>query len=258
MKFYSQNGQDQLIYSLFFPTFTEPGVFIEIGADDGIENSNTFFFEETLNWQGICIEPRAEAYARLIQNRNCLCENVAIGAKEGLHPFLSISGYGKGLSGLIDYYDDRHRIRISNEMDSPVAQQSRVEQIEVPVERLDNILSKHSITHIDFCSIDTEGSERSILESIDFSKYHFNLFLIENNYHEAKTRRFLDQRGFHFYGRIGADDIFINRRFRAKKNNFRSQSLQTSDHNSRNHLQGVYQNKVRITFATNDCRFGEN
>ena len=215
MKFYSQNGQDQLIYKIFFQKFTEPGVFIEIGADDGIENSNTFFFEESLNWRGICIEPRAEAYAQLIQNRNCLCENVAIGENAGVHPFLSISGYGKGLSGLLDYYDDRHRVRIANEMDSPVAKQSTVEKIDVQVVRLEEVLSKHAITHIDLCSIDTEGSELNILESIDFSKYHFNLLLIENNYNEDKTRRFLDQHGFQFYGRIGADDIFINRRFQA-------------------------------------------
>ena len=41
MKFYSPNGQDLHIYKKFVQKNTDPGVFIEIGADDGFENSNT-------------------------------------------------------------------------------------------------------------------------------------------------------------------------------------------------------------------------
>jgi hypothetical protein len=45
------------------------GFYIEIGAYDGIQESNTLFFEKYKNWRGILVEP-SEQYFRLIKNRN--------------------------------------------------------------------------------------------------------------------------------------------------------------------------------------------
>ena len=89
MKFYSQNGQDHIIYNNFFVSKKDKGVFIEIGADNGIDNSNTLFFEESLGWEGICIEPRPKAFAKLTENRNCLCKCAAISNKNGVSSFYS-------------------------------------------------------------------------------------------------------------------------------------------------------------------------
>ena len=33
------------------------GFYIEIGAYDGLINSNTFYYEKNLNWKGILVEP---------------------------------------------------------------------------------------------------------------------------------------------------------------------------------------------------------
>jgi hypothetical protein len=44
------------------------GFYIEIGAYDGIQESNTLFFEKYKNWRGILVEP-SEQYFRLIKNR---------------------------------------------------------------------------------------------------------------------------------------------------------------------------------------------
>jgi len=54
--FYSQYNQDKFIYENFFHNKKE-GVFIDIGAYDGLMLSNSKFFEDTMNWTGICIEP---------------------------------------------------------------------------------------------------------------------------------------------------------------------------------------------------------
>jgi len=214
MKFYSQNGQDQIIYRNFFKTAQGKGVFLEIGADDGIDNSNTRFFEESLGWTGICVEPRPQAFSQLIKNRKCLCKQAAIGNERKRSSFLSISGYGKGLSGLIDHYDKRHVNRISREMALPAAKDSTAETIEVEVLPIADLLTENSIHHIDICSIDTEGSEFEIVQSIDFSRFHFNVLLIENNYRQNNVHKHLTQQGFKYFGRIGADDIFVNHRFK--------------------------------------------
>jgi hypothetical protein len=66
------------------------------------------FFEETLKWKGIAIEPRNEAFNKLKQNRNCICLKSALSNIEETTTFLDIKGYGIGLSGLINKYDSRH------------------------------------------------------------------------------------------------------------------------------------------------------
>ena len=107
MKFYSQYNQDKWLYETYFKD-KKNGVFLEIGADDGIDKSNTKFFEDTLNWTGMCIEPSPDRFKLLELNRQCVCENVAISNTVGSVEFLDISGWGKGLSGIVDKYDPKH------------------------------------------------------------------------------------------------------------------------------------------------------
>ena len=46
------------------------GFFIEIGANDGVHQSNTFYLEKNKNWYGLLIEPGKEAFSRLVKNRS--------------------------------------------------------------------------------------------------------------------------------------------------------------------------------------------
>lgn len=66
----------------------DPGFFIECGAFDGITESSCFFFEETLGWKGINIEPSPPIFSQLEQNRTkSLNLNVALSDKSGLYEF---------------------------------------------------------------------------------------------------------------------------------------------------------------------------
>ena len=73
---------------------------------------------------------------------------------------------------------------------------------------LDTILNKYKLTHIDFLSIDTEGSELSILSTIDFSKYYIDVITIEDNYNDPKLITFFEQRGYKLMNIIKCDKIF--------------------------------------------------
>ena len=46
------------------------GFFIECGANDGVNQSNTWYFEKKLNWRGILIEPVPNLFKELKKNRN--------------------------------------------------------------------------------------------------------------------------------------------------------------------------------------------
>jgi len=182
------------------------GVFLEIGAYDGIDKSNTKFYEE-LGWKGMCVEPSHKRFKLLESNRECICENYAISDKIGEVEFMDISGWGKGLSGIIENYDVRHKNRIQQELRHP--QNKGTETITVRTELLSNLLDKHGITEIDFCTIDTEGGEFDIIKTIDFDRYKINIILVENNYKETNIRDHLASKGYKLVTTLTIDDVFV-------------------------------------------------
>lgn len=208
MQFYSQYKQDNYIYTNFFLN-KKNGFFLEIGADDGIRFSNCKFFEDTLNWSGIAIEARKNAYCNLIKNRKCICENVVLSDIEETTDFLDINGYGLGLSGLVNKYDKRHIERINNEIKNKNNKGSEI--IKVNTVKLSSILDKYNITNIDFLSIDTEGSELAILSTIDFNKYNIDVITIEDNYNDPLLIKFFLDRNYSFIKQIECDKIFKKR-----------------------------------------------
>ena len=59
------------------------GIYIELGACDGILFSNTLFFEKELKFHGILIEPVGKFFSKLLQNRYYnLCYNCAISTEK--------------------------------------------------------------------------------------------------------------------------------------------------------------------------------
>ncbi|MGL4348372.1 MAG: FkbM family methyltransferase [Chlamydiales bacterium] len=115
-EYYSQYGQDQFVNENFFKNRTK-GIFVDIGAHNGISLSNTYFFEKELDWTGICIEPIPHVFKQLQKNRNCLCICSCITTEHNtIQHFLQISGYPEMLSGLVDKFDKRHLDRITHEI----------------------------------------------------------------------------------------------------------------------------------------------
>ena len=202
--YYGQYEQDRYLYENIFHNKTN-GVFVEFGALDGIRFSNTYFFEKYLGWTGICAEPNPLLFPQLQKNRNCICINGCITDFEGISKFFLIHGYGVGLSGLIEKYD-ANRVETLKKEIAPY--NSKYEIIDVKCERLNNILRKNNIYHIDFLSIDTEGGELDILKSIDFDTFSIDVICVEVHHKDGQIRQFLENKGFVFLKTIGVDEIY--------------------------------------------------
>jgi len=214
--FYSQYEQDQWLFENFYKVKLG-GTFIEVGADDGVDKSNTYFFENQLDWTGLCIEPSPDRFKLLRENRRCFCEEYAITERYGEVEFLDISGWGKGLSGVVDNYDPQHLERIERELEHAENIGNRL--IRVPTLPLSSLLEKHNITHVDFCSIDTEGSELEVIKSIDFSTVTIDIFLIEDNYGDISVKRILEDHGYTLICKIGIDNVFLRNNSKLKYTN---------------------------------------
>lgn len=206
-KYMSQIGQDQLLNERFLHN-KKNGFFIDIGAHDGMTGSNTYFFEKELEWQGLCFEPLPHLFKQLEACRNCICINACVGSVNGVVQFLHLDSCDEQLSGMCDTYDQRQLNIVMNDI-SIYGGKSVV--MELPCVRLNDILDHYGITHVDYLSLDTEGSELEILKSIDFSKVKIDMMSVENNFHEPFIREFLETKGFFFIEHVVVDDIYVHR-----------------------------------------------
>jgi len=178
------------------------GFFIDIGAHNGIDGSNTKYLEE-LGWSGICIEPHPLVFEKLKDNRSCEVLNCAIWDKDCKVNFMAISGYPEMLSGIIECYDSRHMNRIQNEIRQYGGSSITVE---IDAKRFSSVVKNKCI---DFLSVDTEGSELDILNSIDFSEYDIKIVCVENNFGNPSFGDFFSARGFVYHNTyLNCDQLF--------------------------------------------------
>tara|TARA_B100001094_G_scaffold325262_1_gene379293 strand:- start:760 stop:1866 length:1107 start_codon:yes stop_codon:yes gene_type:complete len=165
----------------------EEGFFIEIGAANGIVISNTLKLEKEYNWKGLCIEPSTQ-YSNLVKNRNCICDNNCIGETTGeFIDFIEDQTYDEfSLYSGIEKQLNCHTPKGFKSKKITVSLTTILEQYDCPIV-------------IDYLSIDTEGSEYSILKSFDFKKYTIKCITVEHNFQEdnrLKIRELLVRNGY--------------------------------------------------------------
>ena len=165
--YYSQWGQDTLIEDFF--SFNPPHhkMFVDVGAFDGITFSNTRRLYE-VGWKGVCIEPVSENFQKcdaLYKGTPVKCVRRAISLKEGM---VSVSIEGTA-SSIIN------------------TAAKRTEQI--MSSRLTTLLKEIKVENIDFLSIDVEGVDFEVLQSLDFTHYKPQLIVIEYNSDAAEKKQ---------------------------------------------------------------------
>lgn len=207
--YYSQCGQDQFVNEKYFKN-ARNGVFVDIGAHNGITFSNSYFFEKELDWTGICVEPIPSVFAELEKNRKATLIKGCITDKEGESLFLLIRGPCEMLSGLVNKYHPRHLKRIEK---SVKRLGGSYEYITVQCYLFNKILEEQGIKHVDFLSIDTEGGELDILSTIDFSRFQIDVMTVEDNYQDPRLITFLAEKGFRCIQAMNQDKIFVNEAF---------------------------------------------
>ena len=208
----SQYGQDKFFDEEIFRK-KEHGFFLDIGAHDGVSLSNTYFFEKFRNWRGICVEPLPHIFERLRINRNCIKIQGCIANFNGSSKFIFVDG-GEGefpemLSGLSDFYDPKHYQLVQHGVNQ---HNGSLKELQVQCYQINDILTRYKVSHIDYCSIDTEGSELQILKSIDFKSHVIEAFSVENNFGERKIRLFMKSKNYELIKHLKGDDFYVLRK----------------------------------------------
>lgn len=206
--FYGQYRQDHILNEQFFKG-KRGGVFLDIGADDGVSLSNTYFYEKNLDWTGILFEPNTDMYLEAVKIRKNPVMNLALSNKDGIVKYTRIRGYARTLSGITETYDPNYNNpdgRINSEIRDMGGSR---EELEIVALKLDTVLDMFRIKDVDLVSLDVEGHELQILENFDFSKYNLKIFTMENNFNEQRHRDFMASKGYKFHSKIAIDDTYV-------------------------------------------------
>jgi len=204
--FYSQQGEDIYIYKKFINKICPDGVFVELGAMDGLIYSNTKFFEDELKMSGVLIEP-TKLFNKLIINRpKCKCYNVAVNYTKDKVKFLG----EHATAGIVDAM---HPNFIN-------AWHKNSSEYYVNGEPISNILKDSDIKYIDLMTIDVERGEEIVLKTLDFS-IPIYIICIELDGHntdkDERCRKILLNNGFIFDNRICINEFWINKNYDRKK-----------------------------------------
>ena len=174
-----------------------PPVFVELGGFDGWYETNTHFLESCLGWKGLMIEGNPENFKILQQNRpNTVKISSAI-----CNETTTVTLQGPGGA-------------------THVADEGGV----VPCAPLQSFFDMLDVQHISFFSLDVEGYELHVLNSIDWRKASIAALVVEEiqfGRHPEKNeavRKFLQAAGYHLLGASCwkpecCDSFWVNKRF---------------------------------------------
>jgi FkbM family methyltransferase len=178
-----ESSRSQLRQDLFVLdqlNFKKNGFFVEFGATNGIDLSNSYLLEKEYGWTGILAEPAKLWHKELLNNRKSIIDTRCVWKETGVKLDFNETESAE-LSTLCEY---------SN---SDLHAEKRKKGKSYPVETItltDLLTQHHAPRYIDYLSIDTEGSEYDILKNFSFEKYRFKIITCEHNYSSTRERIF--------------------------------------------------------------------
>jgi FkbM family methyltransferase len=179
------------------------GYFIEMGANDGINQSNTRFLEKKYNWRGMLIEP-SEKFTLLKNNRSTknIFSNAACCSFTNRGKFIKFAYYNLmtlALNLKTDVNVKKHKINAKK------FSKNSYEFVKKGIPLNDLLAKNNAPKIIDFFSLDVEGVELEILEGVNHKEYKFKYLLIEvRNFN--RINNFLIKKNYKLINRLTKKD----------------------------------------------------
>lgn len=171
------------------------GFFVEVGANDPINLSQTYLLEHN-GWEGILVEPQAECCTRLRKARpRSRIIQAACGSPERK---------GKAVFN-VAAQDDRSMLASQTPAEEVVFTQT----VEVDLITLDDILAEACNPKLDFLSIDVEGGELDVLKGFNFAKHQPGLILLEDDVYDLRLHRHICAQGYKLVQRTGSNNWYV-------------------------------------------------
>lgn len=189
----------------------DSGYFVELGANDGVTQSNSLYFEKHRNWRGLLVEPAPQNYLKCRQNRS---------SEDSIYCAACVS---------FDYGQEFVRIAYSNLMSTPVSLESDIQDPHAHAElggqflgdgetvfefgaiarTLNSLLLDAGAPQlIDFLSLDVEGAELDVLKGVDHQAFRFKYILVECR-DFPRLSVYLKDQGYSFVEKLSGQDYLF-------------------------------------------------
>lgn len=211
-KYFALNDLDKILEE-YLPY--DNGFFVELGANNGVDQSNTLYFEKFKGWKGVLVEPVVHNYFLCRKNRS---------PENSIHCNACVS---------FDYKDRFVPISYANLMTMPIIETSVIPDVDEYMDMSRPFLQEHEDVvifgaeaktlnaillesgapkEIDFLSLDVEGAELEVLRGIDFGNFSFKYMCIEC-FELGRIQSFLSDSGYEMVKKISTHDYLFKRKY---------------------------------------------
>jgi len=209
--YYSQFGEDRILAEIF--NEKNKGLCIEVGANDGVNDSNTMYFENA-GWDCILIEPNPALCKMIRASRKATLIEVAASDKNGETSLFVAEGAERahGVSTINSAEEALNKIKSYGFTYSEVQVKSML---------LNEILDSLKIDRkIDFISVDVEGHELEVLRGFSLDRWKPTVILVEDNsnFDNADVSNYLKRFGYLRFMRTGVNDWYAHKTNKALVN----------------------------------------
>ena len=211
---YAQCGEDLILASLFYKLSIEKPSYLDIGANHPSYISNTYYFY-LRGASGVCVEPNPFLSKKIEKlRRRDIVLNFGIGVDEQTEADFYL--FPKSAHGLSTFSKEEAEYWRDTGM-KKVGKIEFEKIIKVPLVNINTVIKKYCKKVPDFISIDIEGLDLSILQSLDFNLYSPKVFIVEtlkydsnqNEYKNTEIIDFMSAKGYEQYADTHVNTIFL-------------------------------------------------
>jgi FkbM family methyltransferase len=204
---YTPTGEDVILRHLFDSVGIAHPDYLDIGANDPVNGNNTYVFYRD-GASGVCVEAHPDLARKIAMIRpRDVCLNVAVGA-EGDRP-VDLHVFDVAGLSTIDAAEAAQREALGNFR--------VVRTVSVPSCTVNEVLAAHFDTYPALLSLDIEGADYAVLNSLDDDRFPIPVICAETvGYSETHISKkesaiadLLASRGYFLYADTFINSIFV-------------------------------------------------
>lgn len=189
------------------------GYFVELGANDGISQSNTKYFELFKSWNGVLVEAYEPNFQKCIRNRKKSTKSFHAACVSSDYPGKKVQFmYSNLMTISLDGNNQIENPRAHALEGSQFLENSEIVHLfEAPARTLETVLDEaEAPSKMDLLSLDVEGSEMEVLKGLNHSRYTFSYICVETRSSEL-MKNYLGQFGYQLVEKLTEHDLLFKR-----------------------------------------------
>lgn len=182
------------------------GRLVEIGAANGIKNSNSRFLIESYDWCGLLVEPHPTFFSELNKlyglNSNIQLKQLAVFSEKSTMPFY-VYGFENAEEAQVSTLSSNFKDKVCK-----IYGDGYKEPIMVETDTLTAILESQ-LEIVDFLSVDCEGVDMDVLRSNDWKLHRPTLVCVEHSMPFSELHEYMTSQGYWLLTRTAGNTFYV-------------------------------------------------